>query len=354
VLTDGLAGEDDMQTHGARSIARAGLAAIALCWGLFATAPQTLAGEVATLTLAEIRAKHGLANSRYLNLDGVDLHYVDEGSGEPIVLLHASYMGLRSWDGIASKLKSNYRVIRLDFPNAGLSGPETKPVPPGKFDLIERNHEILGQFVEALRLERFNLLGTSSGGSVAFRYASRATDRVQRLILINSAGMPRTPQTDPLRERPEFAEWTRMRVKPREFWAASLAQTFIHPNRAPEWLIDQEYDFRRREGLEQTLVDDYVFSTGDTESILAGIRAPTLIMWGKANPIVMHLEADVFAFWMTGAPTMIRKYERLGHYPYIENEAAVLPDLIAFLGGDLDDQLRRTIRAKKGSGSPAT
>jgi pimeloyl-ACP methyl ester carboxylesterase len=337
-----------MQPCGARSITRAVLAAIALCWGLLATSPRTLAAEVDTLTLAEIRSKYQLPNSRYMNLDGVDLHYVDEGSGEPIVLLHASYMGLRSWDGIAAKLKSNYRVIRLDFPNAGLSGPETKPVPPGKFDLIERNHEVLGRFVGALGLSRFSLVGTSSGGSVAFRYASRATDRVQRLILINSAGMPRTPQTDPLRERPEFVEWSKMRVKPREFWAFSLTQTFIHPNKAPEWLIDQEYDFRRREGLEQTLVDDYVFSTGDTEAILAGIRAPTLIMWGKANPIVMHLEADVFAFWMTGAPTVIRKYAGLGHYPYIENEAAVLPDLIAFLRGDLDAQLRRTIRARAG------
>lgn len=302
--------------------------------------------EVETLTLAEVRAKYQLPNSRYIDVDGVDLHYVDEGSGPVVLLLHASYMGLRSWDGIASRLKQGFRVVRLDFPNAGLSGPETRPVPPGKFNLIERNHEILARFVETLALDRINLVGTSSGGSVAFRHASRHPERIQRLVLINSAGMPRTPQTDPLRERPEFAAWTKMLVKPREFWAASLAQTFIPPHVAPEWLVDQEYDFRRREGLERTLQDDYVFSTGDTQAILAGIRAPTLILWGKANPIVMHLEADVFAFWMTGAPTLIRKFEGLGHYPYIEDEQAIHAELSAFLRGELDDQLRRTIRAK--------
>ncbi len=322
---------------------------IALCLGLVVAFSQAHAREIDTLTLAELRAKYQLPNSRYMNLDGVDLHYVDEGSGQPIVLLHASYMGLRSWDGIASKLKSGYRVIRLDFPNAGLSGPETKPVPSGKFNLIERNHEILVRFVNELRLSRIGLVGTSSGGSVAFRYAARNADRVQRLVLINSAGMPRTPQTDPLRERPEYTEWLKMRVKPREFWAASLKETFIHPHKAPEWLVDQEYDFRRRDGLEQTLVDDYVFTTGDTEAILAGIRAPTLIMWGKANPIVMHLEADVFAFWMTGAPTLIRKFEGLGHYPYVEDEQAISTDLVAFFRGELDDDLRRTIRARPGA-----
>ena len=338
-----------MQPLKASSFKQAMPQLIALCLGLVLAFSQAHAREVDTLTLAELRAKYQLPNSRYMNLDGVDLHYVDEGSGQPIVLLHASYMGLRSWDGVASKLKSSFRVIRLDFPNAGLSGPETKPVPRGKFDLIERNHEILVRFVKELGLGRIGLVGTSSSGSVAFRYAARHADRVQRLVLINSAGMPRTPQTDPLRERPEFVEWSKMLVKPREFWALSLAQTFIPPHKAPEWLVDQEYDFRRREGLEQALVDDYVFTTGDTESILAGIRAPTLIMWGKANPIVMHLEADVFAFWMTGAPTLIRKFEGLGHYPYVEDEQAISAGLAAFFRGDLDDELRRTIRARPGA-----
>jgi pimeloyl-ACP methyl ester carboxylesterase len=319
---------------------------LAICLGLLVGHVQAGTREVETLSLAEVRARYQLPNSRYMNVDGVDLHYVDEGSGPVVLLLHASYMGLRSWDGIAARLKPRFRVVRLDFPNAGLSGPETKPVPPGKFDLIERNHEILARFVEALALDKINLVGTSSGGSVAFRYASRNTGRVARLVLINSAGMPRTPQTDPLRERPEFAEWTRMLVKPREFWAASLAQTFIAPHVAPEWLVDQEYDFRRREGLEQQLRDAYTFRTGDTQAILEGIRAPTLILWGKANPIVMHLEADVFAFWMTGAPTMIRKFEGLGHYPYVEDETTVFETLAPFLTGELDDQLRRTVRAK--------
>ena len=319
---------------------------IALLMSLCAPWGAVHGNEVATLTLAELRAKHALPSSRYMNLDGVDLHYVDEGTGPPILFLHASYNGLHTWEGIASKLKSKYRVVRFDFPNAGLSGPETLPVPEGKFDLIERNHEILVSFADRLGLERFGLVGTSSGGSVAFRYAGRHPDRVDRLVLINSAGMPRTPQTDPFRQTAATAKWAKMLIRPRAFWEASLSRTFIHPNKAPAWLIDQQYDFRRREGLEQTLVDDYTFSTGDPKPILAGIRAPTLIMWGMANPIVMHLEADVFAFWMTGAPTLIRKYAGLGHYPYIEDEQAIFPDLAAFFAGELDGELRQTIRAK--------
>jgi hypothetical protein len=51
---------------------------------------------------------------------------------------------------------------------------------------------------------------------------------------------------------------------------------------------------------------------------------------------------------MTGAPTTIRKYEGLGHYPYIEDLDAIYTDLTAFLAGDLDPDLRRTVMMKPG------
>jgi pimeloyl-ACP methyl ester carboxylesterase len=298
------------------------------------------------ISIADLKQKYVLPNSQFIDIDGINVHYVDEGTGPVVVLAHASYMSLLTWDGIAEKLKQDYRVIRFDFPGAGLTGVETKPVPEEKLDMIERNYEILAGLVDALDLDHFALVGTSSGGSVAFRYAARHTDRVDRLVLANSAGMPRTAQTDPLRERVKFAEWDMMKVKPREFWEASIGANYIKPNEPPSWVLDQAYDFRRRENLEKTLTDTYRFSTGDPKAILAKIEAPTMIMWGKSNPTVMHLEADVFEHWMTGAPTMIRKLEGLGHYPYIEDEAAFLVDFLPFLGGDLDDQLRQTTRVK--------
>lgn len=301
------------------------------------------------ISLADLKQKYALPNSQFIDIDGMNVHYVDEGTGPVVVLAHASYMSLLTWDGIAEKLKQDYRVIRFDFPGAGLTGVETKPVPEEKLDMIERNYEILAGLVDALELDHFALVGTSSGGSVAFRYAARHTDRVDRLVLANSAGMPRTAQTDPLRERAKFAQWDMMKVKPREFWEASIGANYIKPNEPPSWVLDQAYDFRRRENLEKTLTDTYRFSTGDPKAILAKIEAPTMIMWGKSNPTVMHLEADVFEHWMTGAPTMIRKLEGLGHYPYIEDQAAFLVDFLPFLGGDLDGQLRQTTRVKVSS-----
>lgn len=328
------------------------LAAVCLCLGaivcsLVAVAESTdSADPVPTLTIDELRERYALPSSRFMEADGVRIHYVDEGTGPAVLLLHASYHSLRSWDPLAERLREQYRVVRFDFPSAGMSV-DSKTAPPEKFSMMGRYQEAIDHVAEHLDLDRFAVVATSSGGAAGFRYAGDNPDRVARLVLINTAGMPRIPSNDPLRERTAVAKWAGMKVRPREFWEYGMAENFIAPNEPPTWLIDQVYDFARREGRADK-VADYAYSTGDPQSILARIESPTMIMWGKSNPTVMHLEADVIQHWMTGAATTIRKYDGLGHYPYIEDVDAVYEDLSTFLAGDLDPELRRTVMLKPG------
>ena len=298
----------------------------------------------AQIGLEDLREKYADDGSRFVTVDGADIHYRDEGQGPVVVLLHASYFNLLAWDQVTEALVGGNRVIRFDFPNVGLSGPETKEPPGGRFNLIERNVDILGGLAEALDLDQFALVATSSGGSVGFRYASRFPERVTRLVLINSAGMPRTARTDPNRARAETAQWDDMPVRPREFWEFTVNQNFPSDADAPGWLIDLAYDINRR--AETTPVSKYFFETGDPQAILSAIKAPTLILWGKANTVVMHLEGDVIEHWMTSAPTFLKKYEGLGHYPYIESPERVIPDIARFLAGEWDGRLRQTQRVK--------
>ena len=313
---------------------------IALLAMPFAAAAQ----EPSQISLEDLRKKYADNGSRFVTIDGADIHYRDEGQGPVVVLLHASYFNLLAWDGLTEELVNDHRVIRFDFPNVGLSGPETKEPPGGRFNLIERNVEVFSGLVEELGLDRFALVATSSGGSVGFRYASRFPEHVSRLVLINSAGMPRTARTDPNRARPEVAQWDDMPVKPREYWEFTVNGNFPSDADAPSWFIDLAYDINRRS--ETTPVSKYFFETGDPQAIFAGIKAPTLILWGKANPVVMHLEGDVIEHWMTSAPSFLKKYEGLGHYPYVEAPERVIPDIAAFLAGSWDDRLRQTQRVK--------
>jgi pimeloyl-ACP methyl ester carboxylesterase len=105
------------------------------------------------------------------------------------------------------------------------------------------------------------------------------------------------------------------------------------------------HDMWRRQGRnEESALQLAAFRTGDPEAVLAGITAPTLVLWGLENRTVMHLEADVFQHWLVNAPTLKKKYPGVGHYMYLEEPALLEQDIGAFLDGGLDPQLRRTQR----------
>lgn len=281
--------------------------------------------------------------SRFVTVDGARVHYVLEGSGEPVVLLNASFMGLQSWRPVAQQLAATHRVLRFDLPGVGLTGPD--PVAPS----IDRNVELLGKLTAQLGLDRFALVGTSSGGIVAFRFAAAHPERLTRLVLLNSAGMPRTAATNPLR-RTATGQFAVEGPRSRDFWRSSLAGNFGNAARLPAWLVDLTYDLNRREGLEaEGATFLKTFSTGDPRSVLSRVTTPTFIMWGEANITVSPLEADVIEHWMTSAPTLTRKYAGVGHYPYVETPDPIARDLGDWLAGRLDGDLRITARLRPGS-----
>jgi pimeloyl-ACP methyl ester carboxylesterase len=114
------------------------------------------------------------------------------------------------------------------------------------------------------------------------------------------------------------------------------------------------YDMNRKQGLnEQGLLMLKNYNNGGPQAALAKITAPTMILWGMQNPTVMHLEADVFSYWMTNAPTLVKKYPKVGHYLYLEIPDEVHRDVAAFLSGELDGELRQTQRVAVSSAPAA-
>ena len=294
------------------------------------------------ISLEELRAKYETPASQYLDIDGVEVHYMDEGSGPVIVLSNASYHTTRAWDGMGENMTDRFRIIRFDFPGNGLSGTD-----PKERYSPEYYGEIITQLTETLGVDRFHLIGTSSGGTVAFRYAAANPEKIDRFVLINSAGMPRTAVTDPNRARgTAFSRWVQSHHQSRDYWRKALSQTVT--KRPPfDWHVEMNYDMNRRDDRYATgAIFRRNYITGDPSVVLDKITAPTAILWGMSNPTVMHLEANVIQLWMTGAPTLIKKYEGLGHYPYIEEPDLLASDISAFLSGEWDDQLRQTQRVK--------
>ena len=148
----------------------------------------------------DLRARYAQDASQFIAVDGVPLRYKDEGGGHPIVLIHGAFGNLNMWNDWAEVLTGDYRVIRIDDPPEGLSGPD----PSGRFG-HDRNGELVDALANELGLDRFAIGGTSRGAVVAYRYTAKHPENVTHLILVNTPVLPQQGPTSPPFLR--FARW---------------------------------------------------------------------------------------------------------------------------------------------------
>ncbi|WP_197472233.1 alpha/beta fold hydrolase, partial [Oleiphilus sp. HI0067] len=73
-----------------------------------------------------LEQKYTNSSSSFMELDGNRIHYRDEGEGDVIVLIHGTASSLHTWDAWTESLKQHYRIIRMDLPGFGLTGPDHK------------------------------------------------------------------------------------------------------------------------------------------------------------------------------------------------------------------------------------
>lgn len=113
--------------------------------------------------------------------DGMTLHYVRGGSGEPVVLIHGFAETARMWRPLLQPLGKEYTVITPDLP--GLDG--SSPTPNGEYDMKTialRLHEL----VKRLGFTRIRLAGHDIGMMAAYAYAAQFPNEVQKLILMDA------------------------------------------------------------------------------------------------------------------------------------------------------------------------
>jgi pimeloyl-ACP methyl ester carboxylesterase len=112
-------------------------------------------------------------------VNGVELHYISAGAGEPLILLHGGQGDYRSWEPQMAELSRFYHVIsysrRYNYPN---NNPQTAT---NHSVLVEA--EDLAAFMKALRLKRANLVGTSMGAATALALAIQHPKWVRSLVL---------------------------------------------------------------------------------------------------------------------------------------------------------------------------
>lgn len=268
--------------------------------------------------LETLKEKYTNEYSKFVDVDGLSVHYRDEGAGQPIVLVHGTGASLQTFDEWTDTLKKYYRVIRMDIPAFGLTGPNQTG------DYTIKNYvAFIDKFTQQLGLENFTLGGNSLGGEIAWKYAYYHPERVKALILLNPAGSPIQEYDIPF-----FSAFNLARIPvlssllsdidTRFTVEKTLRQAYEKDELITPEKIQMYYDLSMREGNRKAFVARLNQLEKDPVLDPAQVKTPTLIIWGKQDAILLISQFEGFK-GMTNMKSIL--YEGVGHTP--QDEVAV-------------------------------
>jgi pimeloyl-ACP methyl ester carboxylesterase len=276
---------------------------------------------------AEVEARHATPPSQFVMVDGLRVHYRDRGHGPVMVLLHGSNSSLFTWEGWVALLAHDHRVITLDLPGHGLTGPD-----PKHRYRADQMAELLQRFVTQLDLSRFTVAGNSMGGQVAWRYTLAHPERVDHLILIDSAGLPREeprPFAFRMMSTPLLSSIGRW-VSPRFVIARSLRDAYGNGARITEADVDLYQDLLLRQGNREATRERFAGSDDpNAAQRLPEIKTPTLILWGERDRWILPKYGERFHAAMAGSRLVV--LPGLGHTGMEEDPDATVAQVRKFL-----------------------
>jgi len=280
-----------------------------------------------------VEARWADERSRFLDLDGARVHYRTEGEGDgdrpALLLVHGTFASLHTWDPWLDRLADDYRVVSVDLPGHGLTGPHD-----GGYrmtDLVA----FLERVREALDLEVVVVVGNSRGGEVAWRYALDHPDRVSALVLLDSMGFPVPSRPAVVRAAANPALQRTFRwVTPKSLVRRTLEQVYHDPRAWDERTVERYHDLLRREGNREALVAVVERDLAPTHrhEELDDLSVPTLIQWGDHDQWIPPKVGGKFA---DAVPDATYRTYPAGHVPMEETPDATVTDLRSFLSSHL-------------------
>ncbi|HTR01368.1 MAG TPA: alpha/beta hydrolase [Candidatus Acidoferrum sp.] len=212
------------------------------------------------------------------SLSSGSIHYTDTGAGSPLVLLHANPGDLRDFDDVIPTLAQHHRVIALDWPGYGGSA---LSLPPEQVTL-RFYYQVLREFIATLELQGAQFIGNCIGGTLAARLAVEEPHRVRSLVLVSPGGFaPHTALTKAFC----WLQGSALSLSPRSFVSRNLRR------RSPAALAmlqraTDEHSNRERILLNRALWRQFGVADNDLRKAAAGIKARTLLMFGKYDPVI--------------------------------------------------------------------
>lgn len=290
------------------------------------------------IPLEELKKKYTNESSSFVDLEGIQVHFRDEGDKSdtnPIILIHGTGSSLQTFEEWVNVLKKNHRVISIDLPGYGLTG-----------QFLDSDYSIpnyvyfIKKFLSALDIEKCILAGNSLGGRIAWNFTLQHPEVVDKLILIDASGYPvrakSTPMAFKLAKVPVLNKVFTF-ITPKFIVKKSVTNVYADKTKVTDELVDRYFEMTLREGNRQAFVDRFAVAKDNTTyKDIPSIVQPTLILWGKEDQLIPVSVAYKFHEDLQNDTLVI--LEGLGHVPMEEDPERSIQPLLDFLeSNDFDN-----------------
>jgi len=284
----------------------------------------------------------------FVSVDGMRLHWAELGEATqrvPVVLLHGLNDSYLSWKRVAPALAMDRRVLMPDLPGYGLSER------PNASYALQWHARVMAKWLEAVGLEKVDIVGHSFGGGVAQVMLLECPARIRRLVLVASGGLGRevTPALR-LASLPHVVELFGQR------FMALGTRVALHGHRAgfSKQEVRELSAMNRRPGSARAFartVRDVIDCRGQRRTFFQRAHQiaelpPIAVCWGDRDAIIPAAQGRAFAESVEGV--VLKQFEGCGHYVHNEQPGAFARTVREFL----DDPAVPAARVRRSGAHP--
>ena len=245
------------------------------------------------------------------------INYEIEGEGKPLILLHGWLASLETMKPLQKHLAKNFKVYNVDIIGFGKSELPEKPMNTDDFG------DFLASFIKELNIESPILIGHSNGGRTIINYAGRNLGDINKIVLIDSAGIK------PKRKLSYYFK----------IYTFKIVKNIVK-------LFPKKMEKLKEKALNKFGSDDYksspevlrktmnIILNEDQKGIMPNIKAPTLMIWGDKDTATPLSDAKIMEKLIPNSG--IALLEGTGHFSYLENLPLCLKILDEFFKNDIN------------------
>jgi pimeloyl-ACP methyl ester carboxylesterase len=253
----------------------------------------------------------------------VEVH--EAGAGPPLFLLHAAGHDHHDYDAVIPALAARHRVLAVDWP--GAHGSRSAPPAAASTELYAG---VLDDLVAALAPGGAALVGSSVGGHAALRLAVARPERVRALLLADSGGFVALDAAARLFCRLKGTPWITARIE------GAFARRHLRRRTDTVRARLARIEAARRDpgwaAVTASVWRSFLDPAADLRPLAPAVRAPTLVVWGRHDPVLPVAQGRLAARLIPGA-TLVEL--DTGHLPFAEDPEGFLAAALPFLDGAL-------------------